>query len=150
MRRRCPRAKVIGTSVLDGYRLMFKGSGTGAYLTIEPRAGRKVPVAVYLVTEEDESVSAPHIVSCALQGVRSEVLLHALEEKGVYVSSGSACSSNRKSPVSSVIQEIHLKKELRESVIRFSFSDRTTTEEIDYALAALRELLPVLRRYSRR
>ena len=54
MRRRCPGAKVIGTSVLDGYRLMFKGSGTGAYLTIEPRAGRKVPVAVYLVTEEDE------------------------------------------------------------------------------------------------
>ena len=112
--------------------------------------GLKEIAGTYLVTEEDESVSAPHIVSCAFQGVRSEVLLHALEEKGVYVSSGSACSSNRKSPVSSVIQEIHLKKELRESVIRFSFSDRTTTEEIDYALAALRELLPVLRRYSRR
>ena len=112
--------------------------------------GLKEIEGTYLVTEEDESVSAPHIVSCAFQGVRSEVLLHALEEKGVYVSSGSACSSNRKSPVSSVIQEIHLKKELRESVIRFSFSDRTTTEEIDYALAALRELLPVLRRYSRR
>jgi cysteine desulfurase len=112
--------------------------------------GLKEIEGTYLVTEEDESVSAPHIVSCAFQGVRSEVLLHALEEKGVYVSSGSACSSNRKNPVSSVIQEIHLKKELRESVIRFSFSDRTTTEEIDYALAALRELLPVLRRYSRR
>lgn len=112
--------------------------------------GLKEIEGTYLVTEEHESVSAPHIVSCAFQGVRSEVLLHALEEKGVYVSSGSACSSNRKSPVSSVIQEIHLKKELRESVIRFSFSDRTTTEEIDYALAALRELLPVLRRYSRR
>ena len=112
--------------------------------------GLKEIEGTYLVTEEDESVSAPHIVSCAFQGVRSEVLLHALEEKGVYVSSGSACSSNRKSPVSSVIQEIHLKNELRESVIRFSFSDRTTTEEIDYALAALRELLPVLRRYSRR
>ena len=112
--------------------------------------GLKEIEGTYLVTEEDESVSAPHIVSCAFQGVRSEVLLHALEEKGVYVSSGSACSSNRKSPVSSVIQEIHLKKELRESVIRFSFSDRTTMEEIDYALAALRELLPVLRRYSRR
>ena len=112
--------------------------------------GLKEIEGTYLVTEEDESMSAPHIVSCACQGVRSEVLLHALEEKGVYVSSGSACSSNRKSPVSSVIQEIHLKKELRESVIRFSFSGRTTTEEIDYALAALRELLPLLRRYSRR
>ena len=103
-----------------------------------------------LVTEEAEEYSAPHIVSCAFEGVRSEVLLHALEEKGVYVSSGSACSSNKKIPVSSVIQEIHLRKDLRESVLRFSFSSRTTEEEIDYALAALEELLPVLRRYSRR
>ena len=103
-----------------------------------------------LVSEEEEANSAPHIVSCAFEGVRSEVLLHALEDKGIYVSSGSACSSNKKTPVSSVIQEIHLKKNLQESVIRFSFSDRTDTEEIDLALAALRELLPVLRRYSRR
>ena len=78
------------------------------------------------------------------------MLLHALEEKGIYVSSGSACSSNKKTPVSSVIQEIHLRKNLQESVIRFSFSDRTTVEEIDYALDVLRQLLPVLRRYSRR
>jgi cysteine desulfurase len=49
-----------------------------------------------------------------------------------------------------VIQEIHLRKNLQESVIRFSFSDRTTVEEIDYALDVLRQLLPVLRRYSRR
>ena len=105
---------------------------------------------IILVSEETEEYSAPHIVSCAFEGVRSEVLLHALEEKGVYVSSGSACSSNKKIPVSSVIQEIHLRKDLRESVLRFSFSSRTTEEEIDYALAALEELLPVLRRYSRR
>ena len=103
-----------------------------------------------LVSEESEEFAAPHIVSCAFEGVRSEVLLHALEEKGIYVSSGSACSSNKKTPVSSVIQEIHLKKELRESVLRFSFSSLTTPEEIDFALEALRELLPVLRRYSRR
>lgn len=103
-----------------------------------------------LVSEESFEASAPHIVSCAFQGVRSEVLLHALEEKGVYVSSGSACSSNKKIPVSSVLQEIHLRKDLQESVIRFSFSDWTTPEEIDYALETLRELLPVLRRYSRR
>ena len=105
---------------------------------------------IILVSEETEEYSAPHIVSCAFEGVRSEVLLHALEEKGVYVSSGSACSSNKKIPVSSVIQEIHLRKDLRESVLRFSFSSRTTEEEIDYALAALEELLPVFRRYSRR
>ncbi len=99
---------------------------------------------------EGEEEGAPHIVSCAFEGVRSEVLLHALEERGIYVSSGSACSSNKKIPVSSVLQEIHLRKDLQEGTIRFSFCENTTEEEIDYALSVLEELLPVLRRYSRR
>ena len=101
----------------------------------------------YVVSEEDQ---APHIVSCSFPGVRSEVLLHALEERGVYVSSGSACSSNKKVPVSTVLQEIHLKPEMQDSTIRFSFCDWTKAEEIDYALSCLRELLPVLRRFTRR
>lgn len=92
---------------------------------------------------------APHIVSASFRGVRSEVLLHALEEKGVYVSSGSACSSNKKLPVSAVLKEIHLEPALLETTLRFSFCEQTTEEEIDYCLAALRELLPVLRKYTR-
>lgn len=92
---------------------------------------------------------ASHIVSAAFPGVRSEVLLHALEERGIYVSAGSACSSNKKLPVSTVLKELHLKPELLESTLRFSFSRFTTAEEIDYCLEALRELLPVLKRYSR-
>ncbi len=51
---RCPGAKIIGTSEIPNYRLLFKGSGTGAYLTIEPSEGRKVPVAVWEVTKWDE------------------------------------------------------------------------------------------------
>lgn len=93
---------------------------------------------------------APHIVSAGFPGVRSEVLLHALEERGIYVSAGSACSSNKKLPVSTVLKELHLKPELLESTLRFSFSRFTTEEEIDYCLEALRELLPVLKRYARR
>lgn len=112
--------------------------------------GLKQIEGTHLITDEDEERSAPHIVNCAFEGVRSEVLLHALEERGIYVSSGSACSSNKKIPVSSVLQEIHLDKKLLESAVRFSFSDLTTLEEITYALEALKELLPVLRRYSRR
>ena len=54
MRVRCPNARVIGTSVIDGYRLLFKGSKTGSYLTIEPKEGGKVPVVVWEVTESDE------------------------------------------------------------------------------------------------
>ena len=55
MRMRCPGARIIGTSVVEGYRLLFKGSRTGSYLTIEPQEGARVPVAAWAVTEEDEA-----------------------------------------------------------------------------------------------
>lgn len=93
--------------------------------------------------------SAPHIVSASFCGVRSEVLLHALEDQGIYVSSGSACSSNKKLPVSTVLKEIHLERDLLETTLRFSFCEQTTMQEIDYCLDVLAELLPVLRRYTR-
>ena len=93
--------------------------------------------------------SAPHIVSVSFEGVRSEVLLHALEERGIYVSAGSACSSN-KPAVSQTLLSIGVKKEFLDSTLRFSFSFETTDEEIDYCLTELAGLLPVLRRYVRR
>lgn len=55
MRIRCPHARVIGTAVINDYELLFKGSRTGAYLTIEPKEGGEVPVAVWEVTESDEA-----------------------------------------------------------------------------------------------
>ena len=88
-------------------------------------------------------------VSVSFAGVRSEVLLHALEERGIQVSSGSACSSNKKLPVSPVLKEIGLKKDLLDSTVRFSFCENTTKEELEYCLQQLKELLVVLRRYSR-
>ena len=91
---------------------------------------------------------APHIVSVSVEGVRSEVLLHALEEKGIYVSAGSACSSNKPS-VSRTLQAIGLKRELLDSTVRFSFSIENTPEEIDYALGVMAELIPMLQRYTR-
>ena len=54
MCRRCPSAKIIGTAVIADYELLFKGSKTGSYLTIEPKAGKTVPVAVWSVNAEDE------------------------------------------------------------------------------------------------
>ena len=94
---------------------------------------------------------APHIVSASFEGVRSEVLLHALEEKGIYVSAGSACASNHPDTAgSATLRAIGLKKELLSSTVRFSFSVFTTEEEIDYTLQALYELVPVLRRFIRR
>ena len=54
MRMRCSSARIIGTSEIKDYELLFKGSQTGAYLTIEPKEGAKVPVAVWSVTDADE------------------------------------------------------------------------------------------------
>ena len=99
--------------------------------------------------EEALPLRSPHIVSASFAGVRSEVLLHALEDKGVYVSSGSACSSNHPS-VSRTLQAIGVRKDLLESTLRFSFSIFTTKEELDLALTALDSLLPVLRRFTRK
>ena len=78
---------------------------------------------------KEEEKAAPQIVSVSFRGVRSEVLLHALEERGIYVSSGSACSSNKKLPVSAVLKEIHLESDLLDSTLRFSFCNETTKEE---------------------
>ena len=92
---------------------------------------------------------APHIVSASFRGVRSEVLLHALEDKGIYVSAGSACSSNRPS-ISRTLKAMNIDKDLLGSTIRFSFSEFNTKEEIDYCMEQLNQLLPVLRKYVRR
>ncbi len=92
--------------------------------------------------------SAPHIVSVSIQGVRSEVMLHALEDKGIYVSAGSACSSN-KPAISATLKAIGIEKQYLDSTIRFSFSMFTTEEEIDYTIMCMGELIPMLRHYTR-
>lgn len=91
---------------------------------------------------------APHVVSVSFDGVRSEVLLHALEDKGIYVSAGSACSTH-KATVSATLKAIGIDKKYLDATLRFSFSTLTTREEIEYTLASLKELLPVLRRFTR-
>ncbi len=92
---------------------------------------------------------APHIVSVSIRGVRSEVMLHALEEKGIYVSAGSACAA-RKPQTSETLKAIGVEKDLLHSTIRFSFSIFTTKEEIDYTLQAMYDTIPMLRKYARR
>ena len=92
--------------------------------------------------------SAPHVISLSVKGVRAEVLLHALEDKGIYVSAGSACASNRPH-VSETLKAIGLPKELLDSTIRISLSIFNTQEDIDDTAAALKEIIPFLRRYTR-
>ena len=92
---------------------------------------------------------APQILSASFLGVRSEVLLHTLEEKGIYVSAGSACSSHKRKP-SATLAAMGMSKDQIESTVRLSFCEENTIEEADYFLQVMGELVPILRRYSRR
>lgn len=101
-----------------------------------------------VINSKKGEASAPQIVSVSFEGVRSEVLLHALEDKGIYVSSGSACSSNHPG-ISGTLKGIGVAQKLLDSTIRISFSIFNTKEEVDYTIDVLKELVPVLRRYQR-
>lgn len=99
-----------------------------------------------VVNGKKDRTNAPHIVSVSFSGIRSEVLLHALEDKQIYVSAGSACSSN-KPAISETLKSIGVDNALLDSTVRFSFSTMTTINEIEYALEVLTDIVPVLQRY---
>lgn len=110
---------------------------------------RKITQYEGIIINGAKEKTAPHIVSVSVKGVRAEVLLHALEEKGVYISAGSACSSN-KPAVSETLKAIGVEKDLLDATVRFSFSTYTTNEEIDYAVKAVGDVIGILRRFVRR
>ncbi len=91
----------------------------------------------------------PYIISLSVKDVRAEVLLHALEESGVYVSAGSACSSN-KPAVSATLKAVGVEKWQLESTVRISLSVHTTEDEVRYAAGKIKETVPMLRRFVRR
>ena len=95
-----------------------------------------------------DETGAPHVVSVSIRGVRSEVLLHALEDQGICVSAGSACSARKPQP-SATLRAMGVSEELLGSTIRFSFSVFTTMEEINYTLQTMYDIIPMLRRYTR-
>ena len=92
---------------------------------------------------------APHIVNVSFLGVRSEVMLHDLESKKIYVSAGSACSSNHPH-ISETLSGIGLSPEEIDSAIRFSFSVNTTREELDYAVDTIKDRISILRKFTRK
>ncbi len=96
-----------------------------------------------------DEAGAPHVVSVSIRGIRSEVILHALEDKGIYVSAGSACAAHKSQP-SATLQAIGMEKELLSSTLRFSFSVFTTMDEIDYTLKTMYDIIPMLRKYTRK
>ncbi|MDO4273098.1 MAG: cysteine desulfurase family protein [Eubacteriales bacterium] len=116
----------------------------------------KERMAAGLETMEDVVINgmplregAPQILSVSFLGIRSEVLLHTLEDKGIYISAGSACSSHKRK-ASGTLTSMGLSAGQKESTVRISFSEENTFEEVDYCLEVLKETVPMLRRYARR
>lgn len=97
----------------------------------------------------DPAEDAPHILNASFLGVRSEVLLHTLEERGIYISAGSACSSHKRNG-SPTLTALGLSPQEMESAVRFSLAETSRPEEITYTLQVLAEVLPVLRRFTRK
>ena len=92
--------------------------------------------------------ASPYVLNVSFNGLRSEVLLHALEEKEVYVSAGSACSSKKKGG-SHVLRSLGLSEERIEGAIRFSFCRYNTVDEAAACLEILKEKTAFLRKYMR-
>ena len=111
--------------------------------------GVRAAVPEVLVNGPAPERAAPHIVNLGFPNVRGEVMLHALEGEGVYVSTGSACSS-KKLKVSGVLTSMGIKPNVAEWAVRFSLSPHTTEEEIDYAVQVIGKTYDLLKRFQRR
>ena len=107
----------------------------------------RIPEAA--VNGPDSEDGAPHILNVAMEPVRSQTMLFALEGDGVYVSAGSACAS-RKQKISPVLKAMGISTARADCSVRFSLSRETTEEEIDYAAERTAFHYDMLKKYTRR
>ncbi|TYQ15514.1 UNVERIFIED_CONTAM: cysteine desulfurase [Acetivibrio alkalicellulosi] len=88
--------------------------------------------------------SSPYILNVSFKNIKSEVLLHHLEEKNIFVSTGAACSS-KKNVHSHVLKALGLSPDIIEGAIRFSFSSNNTVEDIEETINALKDIIPKIK-----
>ncbi len=101
------------------------------------------------INEAVSEYQSGHILNVSFLGLRSEILLHSLEMHKIYVSTGSACSTNKPMP-SHVLSAIGCSAEEIDSAIRFSFSEDITDEDIDKTIDALIKEVATIRKYVRK
>ena len=130
------------------------------YENFEDKQSKLYELKEYLINSLNERLSdikvngpacregAPHIVSVSIKGLAAETVLNMLSSKNIYVSAGSACTSNNPH-ISDTLQAIGLEKDLLESTIRISMSFMTTKEEIDYFLDTLCSQVENMRKFYR-
>ena len=95
----------------------------------------------------DEENGSPYILSLSFLDIKGEVLLHALEQKNIFVSTGSACNSKNKKELTTLD---YINKDIKDSTIRLSFSYKNTLEEAKAFIDAILEIVPMLRMYKKR
>ena len=93
--------------------------------------------------------TAPHIMNISVKGLRSEVMLHALEERGIFVSAGSACASHSKKE-SSTLKAMGASSTETDGALRVSMSEFTTMEELSEMVKDLKEVIEIYGRFTRR
>jgi len=131
-----------------------------AYDNFDERINKISDLKYYLMDELEKTEGAilntgrgekfaPQVISVSFEDIRAEVLLHALEDRGIYVSSGSACSSNHPG-ISGTLKAIGVREDLLDATIRISLSELNNKEEADYFIKNLNELLPLLRKFVRK
>lgn len=103
-----------------------------------------------IINSKLEDEFTPYILSVSFKGVKGEVLLHCLEEKGIYVSTGSACSAKNPNKISEVLTALGRNLEEQKGTIRFSFSQYNNKEQIDYVTCELNKSLKFLRKLNKR
>ena len=94
---------------------------------------------------EDPSEAVSAVLNISFMGTRGEVLLHTLEQDNIFISTGSACSSNKKGQ-SHVLSAMGLTPKEIEGAIRFSFSEFNTLEEMDYVISKVKDAVARFRR----
>ena len=120
-----------------------------------PKKAKEVKEALYreLITVDRAVLNgsldgSDYILNMSFPGVRSEILLHSLEAKGIYVSAGSACASNKPQPSNTLTKMGKTPQEI-DSAIRFSFSVENTPEEAKQAAEAVKKEVEQIRKYTR-
>lgn len=120
----------------------------GMYACKKRLAGNLRRIEDVLINGPSPMDGAPHILNASFMGVKGEVLLHSLEERGIFVSTGSACSSNKKH--NRILTAMNISGERKDGAIRFSLSPFNTLEEMDIAAEEINIIVAQLRRYVRR
>ena len=107
--------------------------------------GIKREIPDIAVNSPEDETCCPSVLNVSFLGTRGEVILHTIEQEGIFVSTGSACSSNKKGQ-SHVLAAMGLKDKEIESAIRFSFSEFNTIEEMDYVLDKVKQAVTRFRK----